>query len=469
MVIVAVVSGLVEWWRRTWSFDGSTITLDEGVISRNYRRVPVSRIQHVEVNEPFLHRLVGFAVVRVETAGAAGQAEILVDALERQEAVALQKAVIAARSRARSRTTADAGGEHRTEATPDGLPPPPAPPAPPEEEVIRLGTGRVMLAGVTGSNLLVVFVLMGALFDTVGRLPRELASSVEDQAGSVVASLGFLAGAVALLAVALVAAAISAVATHHDLSVVRAGDELRLRRGLFERRDAVVPLARVQAITMRQNPAQRMLGMFSLQIRSAGSASEGDERLSVPLATVAEVDRILAATLGRAVRLDGLSGAPPPARPRRVLRRLAALAPVVVAVGWFRPALPDLALAVVVGTGVALVWGHDAYRNIGHRHDGDLLVTRWGSVARRTVVVVVPRVQSTRVTSSAFQRRRDLATLRVDLAGRGVGPIVLDQTRDRCGDLVEQSRDGVPGWERRRRYATLGASNSTPDTPLEEQ
>ncbi len=471
VVAVGAVSGIVDWFRRTWSFDGTTITLDEGVISRTYRRVPVSRIQHVEVNEPFLHRLVGFAVVRVETAGAAGQSEVIVDALERREAGQLQQAIVAARARALAGSVEPArvGSEEPSDPSAVGLPPPPPPPSTEEAVVLRLGTGRVMLAGVTGSNLLVVFAVMAALFDTIGRLPREVASSVEDQAGSVVASLGFLAGALALLALALVAAAMSAVATHHGLSVVRSGDELRLRRGLFERRDAVVPLARVQAVTIRQNPAQRVLGMSSLQIRSAGSASEGDDRLSIPLATPSEVDLLLDATVGRPVAVSGLVDAPIAARSRRVVRRAVAVMPILAVVAWFRPAFPDLAASVAVAVVVVAVWGVDAYRNLGHRYDGDVLVTRWGSLARRTVVVSVPRVQSIRIGSSPFQRQRDLASLRVDLAGRGVPPVVLDQSTVRCHDLKEQMRTRAPAWEPEPRYATLGAAHPTHDTPLEEQ
>src|SRR5690606_32734713 len=54
---IGVVGALLTWWRRTWSFDGSMLTLDDGVFRRTYRRVPVGRVQQVEVHEPFVHRL----------------------------------------------------------------------------------------------------------------------------------------------------------------------------------------------------------------------------------------------------------------------------------------------------------------------------------------------------------------------------------------------------------------------------
>lgn len=434
-ILYSIAASMLVWSRRTWSFDGHTITLDDGVISRTYRRVPVSRVQQVEVNEPFAHRMVGFAVVRIETAGAAGQAEILLDALPHAEALAVQREVLQARARALQAPT-EGDGEAGTEGddTTEVQPPPP------EVEILSLSTGRVMLAGVTGSNLLVVFAVMGTLFDTVSRLPQDLAAAVEDEAGTLLSSLGFLAGALMLVVLALVAAALSAVATHHGLTVVRAGDELRLRRGLFERRDAVVPLARVQAIAVRQNPAHRVLGLASVQIRSAGTAVGGDARLSVPLANRDEVDRLVAAGVGRRVELDELDAAPPPARGRRVVRR-AGIAAVAVAVAAVVTAEPvSIGVVAVAASVLAFVLGLDAYRNLGHRLDQALLVTRWGSLWRRTVVTVIPRVQSSRVTASPFQRWRSLATLRVDLAGRGITPMVLDQRAERCIELDRELR-----------------------------
>jgi putative membrane protein len=443
----ALVSSLVVWWRRTWSFDGTTITLDDGVLRRTYRRVPVTRIQQVEVNEPLVHRLVGLAVVRIETAGGAGQAEVHLDALTRAEASRLQQAVLVARARA---LVPDAALTPGAEVPGPALPPPPAP----EQVILRLSTARIMLGGIVSSNLLVVFALMGGFLDITSRLPRNLGETVETEAGELVGSLGIWLGLMVLFGLALVAAALSAVAAHHDLTVVRAGDELRLRRGLFERRDAVVPLARVQSVAIRQNPAQRLLGLSSLRIRSAGTAQEGDVRLMVPVATPSEVESLVAAAVGREVSLDDLAPAPSPARSRRIVRRLAVLAAVVTPMALL-PGLrtPAVVVAVLVGPAAVLL-GLDAYRNLGHRFDGDLVVTRWGSLLRRTVVVVVGRVQSTRVRSSPFQRLRGLATLAIDLAGRGIAPVVIDQSAARCTELDHQIRAAPVSWSPTP-YATL--------------
>jgi putative membrane protein len=452
--VYAVASNLVFWWRRTWSFDGTTLTLDDGVLRRTYRRVPVGRVQLVEVNEPFVHRLAGMAVVRIETAGGAGSAEVTLDALPRREATLLQSEVLDARARARA--TSGPGSTVEGSSEPDGIPAPP----PTEQLVLRLGTGRILLSGILGSNLLVVFALMGGFFDLVSRLPRNVGEAVESEAGELAATLGLVMGLVALAMLALVAAALTALLAHHDLTVVRRGDELRMRRGLFERRDAVVPLTRVQSVSVVQNPAQRLMGLASVAIRSAGSAQGGDVRVTVPAADAAQVDALLAASIGRTVSLTQLAAAPQAARSRRVVRRGVVLVPPALVVGLATSFSPVAWVVLGVAVVLTVLMGLDAYAALGHRLDPDLLVTRSGSVLKRTVVVVRARVQSTRTQATFFQRRKALATLVVDLAGRGVTPAVIDQGGERCVELAGNLR-ALPVSPGPGPYATLGVRPPT--------
>ncbi|MGK2929041.1 MAG: PH domain-containing protein, partial [Acidimicrobiales bacterium] len=93
-VITGAGYGLVSWWRRTWSFTDGVLHLDDGVVVRNQRRIPVERIQHVELERRLRHQLFGLAGVRIETAGGSG-AELHLDAIDRSEAEAIRSTVLA--------------------------------------------------------------------------------------------------------------------------------------------------------------------------------------------------------------------------------------------------------------------------------------------------------------------------------------------------------------------------------------
>jgi putative membrane protein len=79
---------------------------------------------------------------------------------------------------------------------------------------------------------------------------------------------------------------------------------------------------------------------------------------------------------------------------------------------------------------LAAAAGELAYRGLGHAWDGGVLTSRHGGIARDTVVVPAAKVQSTRLESTPFQRRAGLATLYVDVAGRGRTPSVRDADVD---------------------------------------
>ncbi len=423
VLAMVVVGGVASWWRRTWSFDGEVIILDQGLFERQARRVPVGRIQQVELVQPLIHRLVGLAVITVSTAGGAVGSGIELEALSYRDAVDLRSALLSARARA------------HTEPTPPSVISSSPPPPPIAEPVLTLSTPRLVLAGLTSSTLLVTGTLALAVVDTLADLPDNVVGSVEDGAQSFAESLNWFTAIVSILVVVGVGAAVGSVAMHHRLTVVKVGDELRMWRGLFERKDAVLPLARVQAVVVRQNPIQRLLGMAAVRIRSAGGKGTQDS-MTVPLADADQIARLVEAATGVAVDLGGLTPAPPPALPRRIVRRLAGVALVVgsVLVVW-SPGWTGALIVATVSALAAVAWGFDAYRNMGFRIDELHVVIRGGSLLRRTSIVTLDRVQSTGSAVSPMQRRAGVATLTLDLAGVGARTPVIDQLPVACNQI----------------------------------
>lgn len=447
---VAMVGGWLHWWRRTWSFDGEVLIREQGLLERQTRRFPVVRIQQVELVQSILHRMFGLAAVRVEIAGGSSESGVHLDALRRDEAEALRLALLAARAAALS-SAAHAGSDDPiggagppvtldpslSEPIQPAIPPPPTV----EQTILTLDSGRLMLAGITSSTLMVVGALSVAVVDVLGDLPESWSESVEDGAQSFLNSMNWLSGAVLVVLIMGLAASLASVVLHHGLTVVRIDDELRMWRGLIERKDAVLPLARVQAVTIRQNPVQRLLKMGAVQVRSA-SGKGTQESLTIPLADFGQIASLIEATTLTPMSLEGLTPAPRASLPRRVVRRLAvaagaAAAVIVVA----RPPLLLAVSAIAAALAVAVVLGFDAHRNLGFRVDGRHMVVRWGSLLRRTTVVTTNRVQSTRMRASPTQRRVGVVTMVLDLAGVGARPTLIDQAPNRCREVDRQVRD----------------------------
>lgn len=422
---VSIVVGGLGWYRRTWSFDGDVLHLDEGIFVRNQRRIPVSRIQHVELERSLRHQLFGLAAVRVETAGGS-DAELRLDAVSRAEADALRTQVLdALRTRVRPAGPGDEGWD------PERHGPLPAPPPPPSEVLVRLPPGRLLLAGITGPEVLAVLASIGFALDALldlGIDPDEVDAVDLSRAGVVVLVL------VAVPTWFLVAGLI-AVVRKWDLTATIRGDELRVTYGLLRKRELVVRTGRVQDARIAQRLLLRPFGRADLRIRSAASGAGDASRVDIPLLDAAEIDRVLGRVLPVALPRPVLRAAPPAARHRALVR---ASVPAAVLAALFAVlaglATPWWALPAVVVVFVGPVLGELSYRGLGWAEAAGVQHSRTGALARRTAIVPEARIQSAAVVSSVLQRRRGLGSVRLDLAGSAVG--VVDRELAECQDIV---------------------------------
>ena len=418
--LVLGVARVVAWSRRTYVLHEGVLRVTSGVFSRNEQLVPCDRVQQVNLVQKLRHRLLGVASLRVEVAGGGRGSGTVLDVLAGDEAASLRDALLAAKAEALT------GGGHggAAPATGDADEEPRWVPAP--WPVARLTSRQLVLAGLTGSELLVLFAFVASglqLFgDTPGLLPAD----------------GFDPGELGTWTTALLAAAFvalwlgSAVATSvfrdagYTLDLV--GDELHLARGLLDRKEAVLPLARVQAVQVTANPLRRAIGVLSLRVQSAGAGTDQeDRRVSIPLLARADLPVVVERLLPGATTMPPLQAPPKVARRRAVVRATWPVAVLAVPVAALAAPAGLLALLLVP---LAAGFGELSYRAMAHATGPSHLMTRTGAIVRRTVVVPLVRAQSVRVRSSPLQRRLGLATCVVDIAGPGRRPSVLDVSRE---------------------------------------
>jgi uncharacterized membrane protein YdbT with pleckstrin-like domain len=94
---------------------------------------------------------------------------------------------------------------------------------------------------------------------------------------------------------------------------------------------------------------------------------------------------------------------------------------LVVAVVWF-----PIGAVSVIASGLGVPWGRLAHRRAGHAVTGAIAVMSAGVLVHRTQIVFVARVQSSRTRQSPFQRRADLASFSLDVAGGAPGLYDMD-------------------------------------------
>jgi putative membrane protein len=505
-VLVLLAWSTVEWLRRTYSLEGGALRLEEGVLARKLRAVPFDRIQQVDLVRKPLHRLLGVATLRVETAGGGSAAEVDLNVVTLAEAQALRTSLLRAKARsaaARAGPGAAPTGQGDGAATGAGVAGAQGSgpgvagagvggagvagtgvagtevigaevaEAPAERVLLRLPLVEVMLAGITGSRAAAALVVLGPLSQAADWFPGLddwVFQRFDPEAVTPTTPAAFLAVAVLAVIVWLGLAAASSIVTDYGFTLARVGNDLVVRRGLLERREAHLPLARLQVVRIEESLLRRALGLASIRIQSAGRTGAADQsagRLAIPILQRVQVNRVLDELIAGAAPVPRLLAPPPAARRRSVTRSVLRAGLVVALVAlplWILTAVgvlevpSALALAALPVLGVAAAVGLAAYRSLGHAIGEGFLYARAGVAIRVLAVVPVDKTQSGSVRSSPFQRRAGLATLHVDIAGGGPTPQVHDEAEPRAEDLLQL----VLG--RHARLRPTGAASPGPST-----
>jgi putative membrane protein len=376
---LALVAGYVRWNNTTYWVSGLALHFRTGVLSPDDTSIPLGRIQAIDAIQGPLQRLFGVQALHVQTAGGGSEGEIVLRAVADDEARWL-------------RTVA-------------GLPDPVALDLP----EWRLQAGPLTVAALTAPQLGVLLPLVGAVAAGADNLlgndgGERLLDELPHDAGGIVLLAALAAGATLLLSV------LGGIVAFAGFTLVRDGDRLRIRRGLFQRRTASLPLGRVHAVDVVEGVLRRPFGLASVRIETAGYRKEhAAAQTLLPLVRTRDVPRLLA-ELVPALALDGGIEplARPPARARRRYALPPALAGALIGVAltvWVHdawPALPALALA---GAAEGLL----RCRAAGWRDDGRHLVVRGRLFARRTLIARVDRLQEHGTSASVLQRRARLA------------------------------------------------------------
>jgi len=260
-----VVTGFVRWLVTRWKLDGATLRIETGLLRRDSRQLPMTRIQAVDVVRPFLARVLGLAALRIRLAGAGNAGDRL--------------AYLTVGEAARLRATLLAGHHGLDPVTPE----------PVELLLITVPAGRVI-----GATLL-------------RAAPRFLALAAIAAVAATAAPGIFLASesTLGLIALGLVTRTWRQVTGRYGFTVATAPDGIRIRRGLLSTVAETVPFRRVQAVRLVQPLLWRPFGWCWLVVdvagvagRDSGPRSGGLTKTLLPVGYMNEAQHLVGLVFG---------------------------------------------------------------------------------------------------------------------------------------------------------------------------
>jgi putative membrane protein len=227
LLVLGGIGGVISWWVTRWRIADGALQIETGFIRRQSLRIPLARIQAVDVIAPLAGRFLGLAEVRVVSAGRGAEHGRLA------YLTAAQAPIVRARLLALA---------HGLEV---GTPEPPSLP------LLHIQNGLLLPALLMRAQVISPVLIAIAALAAIAAAP--------------ILAAGALGSAITVLVISALGVA-RAFNEDFDFAISEAGDGVRLDRGLLQRRHETIPYGRIQAVRVVEPFFWRIFGWARLEV-----------------------------------------------------------------------------------------------------------------------------------------------------------------------------------------------------------
>lgn len=401
------VSGIIRWFTFTYWFEQQELRVQYGLFVKKKRFIPFDRIQTLNYKEGIFHRPFGLVNVSVETASSsAGKAEAEFTAITKSAAAQIEMEM----NKAKGKQTIS---HQEIEVN---------------EQVIFKMTAleQITLATTSGGIGVIIFGVLAILTQFIEYLPIEriidsLANVVET--GVILIVLVVFVG----LVIAWMLSVVWTMISYFDFKVTVEQERIVISRGLLEKKRMTIPLNRVQAVQIIENPLRQLFGFATVRIESAGG-SDGEKgqglTASVRLFPIIKKQSMyeplqqlfphLVVEQSRGTSFQS------PKKARAFFYRLNFIwfVPTVVAASYFLFPYGLFALLIVLPIVAIGIWRHQTAR--AHIDNNQITLT-YRNFSKVTFIAQKSRIQMMTMSQSLFQKRRDIATTKIVVKSGAAG------------------------------------------------
>jgi len=231
--LISAVSGVIHLMVTRWRIEGDTLRIETGLVRKDSRRLPLTRIQAVDIFRPLAARVLGVSELRIRLAGS-GATDGKLAYLSEAEAIALRGALL---SDLREQPT----GVDR-----------------PDRLMARVTTRRLVGSVLLSWESILLIGTVGTLLVLDVIAPRTATAAT---------------GALALYLLSFAGAVWRRLTGQYHFEAVDAPEGIHIRRGLFQTVSETIPVGRIQAVHQVEPLLWRPLGWCLLEVEIAGATS----------------------------------------------------------------------------------------------------------------------------------------------------------------------------------------------------
>ncbi len=419
---VLVLSATLRYLYFSYLIQDSSVQIKEGVFSKKHLNLHFQRIQNVNIEHPFYFRPLGLVTVKIDGAGSAGE-EVFLAALALEQAEQIREE-IRRHGQTQAATTdaqSDTPGEISTSQT--------------STLILTRSLADLVIHGLTNNRAWIILGAVGAAYGQaaeninsyIAGLGIDLGGFMSQQSVVALIVIGLSALMLALVIVAALSV-LGSILTYYDYQLYGSDEAFMVRRGLLTRHEINVKKSRIQAVRVRRDWLDMVLGRMNVIFEQISHTVPGqssgrglDKHIMVPSVEPAHTDTLTHEALS-AERLERLEFTPVSYRYFKKRALIATAAYLGIAGLIIMSAFPIgvFLLLLLPLLAIHLFLLYMSWKRWGLAINDDLIVIRKGVIGVDHILLPAFKIQEVGRVQTPWMRRRALSSVSFSVAARRV-------------------------------------------------
>ena len=424
---------LIRYFTTRYRIAGGDLIVQQGLIFRRERTIPVKRIQNIDMVQRVLHRILKLTEVRIETASGT-KPEAILKVLSLDEVARLRANVQQQQVTPQSTPTAPNAIPIVLSESPDAQTQ--SADSSPSELLLRIPLSWLAQAGFASNR---GFIMLGVAWGLYIQFDQRAAGELDGREiwdffslpadGGPLITAGYiaLAGILVILLMRLLGVGWY-ILRFFGYELRQSGDDFKIACGLLTKVSATIPRQRIQLISVHRGLIMRWLGLASIRIETAGGAADSSENASttisrrwfVPVLPESKVTEILG-HVAPEIDLDTPNyhwiGLAPRAKSRFI--RIACLVSLLIVIAAGIGFHWKWAIASTIAFPLLVMYGIKKSRSVKYARTDFGVVHRCGVLNQQTGFSFFEKTQVVSWRQTPFDRRWEMATLEIGTAAAG--------------------------------------------------
>ncbi|MCU4768985.1 PH domain-containing protein [Bacillus toyonensis] len=398
LLFVMAIFSAVKWYFKVYWIENNILHIKHGVFVKKESYLNKERVQNVSTSSNIIYQILGLTKLNIEVAGGGSEPEVMLAGIKEDEA----KELIALLHKERSVVAEEVPAEEGSKT------------------VYQLKAKEILFASITSGRFGLVFSMLVILYTEFNQfLPEWLINKVE----AYVMDNGvyeLIVMAAILMAISWVISTAGYALKYANFKIERNGNEIRIVQGLFDKKEFVLKLHRIQAITVKEGILRQPFGYCSVEVEVIQSIeSAGNEVMLHPFMKKKDVQQLLAYLQLPYEMEEEIVHLPKAALRRYIIMgwiTTAVLAvPIVSASIYFKQYIALFTL-ILLCIGFTIL-AYARYTSGGYMMRENQLTMVYRGLAKYTGIMRRRHIQAVGYNQSYFQKKDELCTAAVSVAG----------------------------------------------------